>query len=131
MCGAIVPIGVDYCPTCYQERNKPYTTMFDKLKLMTIDEFSDWLYEHGMVDGSPWMNWFDKTYCSKCESIKCSYTDAVEKLDLDPFDDRPIVCAYCEIEHKCKYFPDMEELPGMKYIIKLWLNSAEEDNNGK
>lgn len=106
-------------------------TQFDKLKLMNTDEFAEWLDENGMFDGSPWMNWFDKNYCQKCESIKCKYTDAVEKLDIFPFNDNSIECAYCELEHKCKYFPDMEEVPDMKYIIKLWLNSEEEDDNGK
>lgn len=106
-------------------------TQFDKLKLMTIDEFAEWLYKHRMFDGSPFMDWFDKIYCLKCEPIKCRYTDAVEKLDISPFYEKLIDCAYCELEHKCKYFPDMEEVPDMKYIIKLWLNSAEEDNNGK
>ena len=36
-------------------------TNIEKLHAMSLDEFSLWLAENGLLDNSPWMNWFDKT----------------------------------------------------------------------
>lgn len=75
---------------------------FEKLKQMSVNEFAEWLDEYGNFDTSPWMKWFDETYCANCEIIIT----------------HPI---YCELEKKCKFFPDMKEPPDTLEIIKMWL----------
>lgn len=91
---------------------------FEKFKQMSIDELAEWLDEHGNFDSSPWMKWFDKKYCANCESIM---THPVDYPNLN------IPCAYCELEKKCKFFPDMKEPPDTLKIIKMWLMNNEND----
>lgn len=91
-------------------------TWFEKFKLMDIEEFTEWLDEHGRFDNSPWMKWFDKLYCSNCESIMCRYEDSNIEFP----------CAWCELEHKCKFFPELKESPDNKDMIKMWLQAEVE-----
>lgn len=83
-------------------------TVYENFKSMGIDELADWLDEYGMLDGSPWINWFDDNYCSKCKGI--SVSDTME-------------CGWCELNNKCKYFQDMDDIPDSKQMIKMWLKS--------
>lgn len=87
---------------------------FEKLKQMSIDRFAKWLDEYGNFDSSPWMKWFDETYCANCESI---ITHPINYSNLG------IPCSYCELEKKCKFFLDMKEPPDTLEIIKMWLMS--------
>ena len=104
-------------------------TNFKRLQTMTIDELAEWLDKHGQFDLSPWLTWWDKNYCSNCESIKCKYVDAKEKLgfSVSSYYDREIECAYCELADesgvkKCRFFPELNDVPSNLDIIKLWLN---------
>lgn len=103
-------------------------TNLDYLQNLTVDEFAEWLDEHGQFDGSPWMDWFNETYCKKCESIKCKINST--NIGITPlYPDREIDCAYCELEHKCKFFENLEDVPDNKEVIKMWLlkNNKKED----
>ncbi len=91
-------------------------TNFERFTSMTISELADFLDEYGQFDGSPWMEWFNENYCSKCESIKCKVD---EKNAFFP--GHTIDCAYCELENKCKYFPALKDIPDNKIIIEMWL----------
>lgn len=90
------------------------------LKEMDVDQLAEWLDKNGMWDNSPWSKWFDSKYCQQCESIKA--------IVEDDFGNRECEFAYCELENKCRYFEDHEEVPDCKEIIKMWLES--EVNNG-
>lgn len=104
-------------------------TNLEYLKSLSLKEFAEWLDEHGQFDGSPWTGWFDKNYCKKCESIKCKIEST--NIGITPlFPEREIDCAYCELEHKCKFFPELKEVPDDKTIIEMWLNK-EADHDGK
>ena len=94
---------------------------FEKnFKQMSLEDFAEWLYENVMVDNTPWMNWFDKNYCSKCESIIVKAEDAEVVLGLKPFYNEEYECTYCEVyEDCCKFFPN--GCPSNKDIIKMWL----------
>jgi hypothetical protein len=98
---------------------------FEKLKSMSIEELADWLDKHGQFDHSPWSDWFAKKYCDNCESIKCRYADAEEKLGFSPFYfyGGEIECAYCELEHKCKFFSELDDTPDNRDTIRMWLES--------
>ena len=86
-----------------------------KLKNMSIDELAAWLDEHLMFDDSPHMQWFVANYCDKC--------DPIEKECDGYFGTRKCEFAYCELELKCRCFPDMPKVPNNLETIKLWLES--------
>lgn len=94
---------------------------FEKLHSMSIDELVKWLDQYGQFDNSPWSVWFNEKYCNNCESIKCRYAEAKERLDITPFYNGEIECAYCELEKKCRFFPELEDIPDNPEIIKMWL----------
>ena len=77
-------------------------------KVKDIDAFAEWYEENCAFDNNPAIDWYDRKYCQKCESV---FKDKSEY-------------AYCELCHKCRFFPDMEEEPDYKQIIKLWLQSG-------
>ena len=107
-------------------------TNFDKIKSMSIDDLVEWLDKHGMFDGAPWNIWWDKKYCSNCKSVEIKHIDAKEKLDLDPFYDEVFECAFCELQDEngvkhCRFFPDMNDVPDNKEVIKMWLKDEVKD----
>lgn len=94
-------------------------TNFDKIKSLNIDQFAEWLDSNGMWDNSPWSKWFDEEYCKKCESVKAM----VQNFGFE----RECKFAWCELEHKCKFFQSLPEEPSPKDVIKLWLEAEAED----
>ena len=98
-------------------------TNLEKLKEMPIKELAEWLDENGMFDNSPWSNWFSDRFCSQCESIKCKYADAEEMLGFSPFAhySGEVECAYCELENKCRFFPELNDVPDNRKTIEMWL----------
>ena len=106
-----------YCApnsTCsdYEGVNAKHT-VFDKFRSMDIDELAEWLDEHGQFDSSPRVSRFDQKSCKNCEDIMCKYEDG----------EREFPCSYCELNGNCKFFPDLDEAPDNKRIIKMWLES--------
>ena len=87
--------------------------VIDKLKSQTVDEFIDWLDEYCRFEGSPWIQWWNENYCSKCPAMIGKYEDS----------DRELEFSWCELHDKCKFFPDMDEVPDSKQIIRMWLES--------
>lgn len=92
-------------------------TIFDKIKTMNREQIADWLDKCGAFDGSPWTEWFDKKYCKNCPS---------ENVYVEYFNSYAD-CAWCELNYKCKFFPDMKDIPSNKDIIKMWLETEYED----
>ena len=89
-------------------------TNLTKLKSMTQEELVNWLDKYGDFDGSPWMKWFGKTYCDNCPGITCK---------VPAFDNKEVECSFCELNHKCKFFEELERELDTKDILKLWLES--------
>ena len=94
-------------------------TWFEKFKSMDEEELASWLDKHGQFDSSPWIQWFDELYCNKCEAVPCTYKD-------EYWGKREIQCSWCELEHKCKHFSDMDHAPDNKDIIKMFLQTEVE-----
>lgn len=92
---------------------------FEKLQSLDIEQFAEWLDQNGMWDNSPWSKWFDLKYCQQCESVKATVKDYFGIRECD--------FAWCELEHKCRYFADYEEVPDCKEVIKMWLEVEVED----
>lgn len=91
-------------------------TNFERLRAMDIDQFAEWLDEHGQFDNSQWVSWFDYKYCKKCPAVMCKYEEGK----------REFPCAWCEIYGKCKFFQEKNEMLDNKEIIRLWLKSEVE-----
>ena len=85
----------------------------EKLKSMNIDELVDWLDKNIDFGVIPWIEQFDKNFCNNCESIKCHYEDS----------GHDVVCSWCELHDKCRYFPDLDKIPDMKMMIRMWLET--------
>ena len=86
-------------------------TIFESIKSKNIDELTERIDEYGMYDCSPWIDWFDSTYCQQCS----------EESFYDEESDVETVCTYCEYYNKCRFFEHMDEVPDSKQIIKMWL----------
>ena len=93
---------------------------FENLKSLSLESLAMWLYKNCQFEDSPWTNWFDDTFCGKCEPIEVAYAEYWNN-DPEPYSTSTVECAYCEHEDKCRYFPDEEEIPDELEIIKLWL----------
>ena len=97
-------------------------TNFNHIQAMNVEELAEWLDENGQFDTAPWTFWFNNKYCANCESIKIEYKEAKEKLGLNVFFYGPTTeCAYCECNDHCRFFPNIEGIPGNKEVIEMWL----------
>jgi hypothetical protein len=101
-------------------------TKFDEFKSMSIEELVDWLDEHGEYDGSPWGEWFTNNFCNNCPAIECTYAEYWGKPEASQ---HKVLCAYCELEDKCKFFPELDHNPDNKEIIKMWLMLEAKDDD--
>lgn len=113
-----------YCPpnsTCgaYEPSEPKVITWFEKIRSMDIDDFAEWLDKHGRFGGSLHMQWWEKNYCSQCPLENGYLHDCTGEYDYYV----PTEFAWCEKHNKCRFFPDMDEAPDNKEIIKMWLES--------
>lgn len=92
-------------------------TKFEEIMKSNIKELAELIDKYGQFDNSPWIIWWNETYCSNCESIVCK----VKNEDAAYHVGQTINCSYCELHDKCRYFPDMNEVPSNKEIIEMWL----------
>lgn len=46
-----------------------FLTNYERIKNFSVEELANWLDEYGILDGSPWMNWFNDNYCNRCEPL--------------------------------------------------------------
>lgn len=97
----------------------PKKSNADMLKAMNVDQLTEWLDKNGMLDNSPWSKWFDSTYCQNCEDIEKEYESNGRYAKMR--------FAWCEIHNRCKFFPDRDEVPDCKEIVKLWLEAEVEE----
>lgn len=89
----------------------------EKLQSMSIEDLAKWLDENGKFDTAPWTIWFDRKYCSNCESIMCHYEDSTHEFP----------CAWCELNDGCKFLPDAKGMPSNLETIKMWLEVEDEE----
>lgn len=87
--------------------------VFDKFKSKNIDELAAWLDKYCNFEYAPWINWWEDNYCNKCPSEIGKHEDS----------DREMEFCWCELNDKCKFFPDMDSTPDSKQVIKMWLES--------
>ena len=89
-------------------------TVFENLKQKNIDELAEWLNSYDNWEESPWMDYWNENYCSKCKS----------EIVYAPYLNHNIECCWCELnDDKCRFFPEMDKQPNSTEMIKLWLES--------
>ena len=89
-------------------------TQFEKLTNMNLEDLAEWLDKYGQFEDTPWLRRFDRLYCKNCASVMVRYEDSQYEFP----------CAWCEINGKCKHFPEIDGIPGNKDMIKMWLKSS-------
>lgn len=106
-------------------------TKFESIKSKNIDELAEWIDTYVIFDDSLWMKWWDENYCQKCEVVAMPREEYARIVGWGHSDYRGgIVCGYCEVNGKCRYFQDMDNVPNNKEIIKMWLETEAEDEGG-
>lgn len=85
---------------------------FNNIKAMDIDGFAEWL-DNLVYDDSPWLNWFNEKYCHNCEPV----------IGEENWLGKPMEFSWCEINKRCKYFQDMDDIPSCVEMAKMWLES--------
>ena len=93
-------------------------TVFEKIKSMDIDEFSEWFDKHCAHDDDPCINWWNDTYCKNCEPEIGHYK----------YSDRDMEFCWCELHDKCRFFKDLDETPDTLHMTRLWLESEYEQD---
>jgi len=91
-------------------------TVFEKIKSMDIDEFTEWFDEHCSHDTDPCITWWNNNYCMNCDCEIGRYEDS----------DREMEFCWCELHGKCRFFQDMDHTPDTFEMTKLWLESEHE-----
>lgn len=94
-------------------------TVFESLKTKNIDELAEWFDKYCEFDSALWWDFWNENYCNKCEP-EITY---VPDLSKDLNSDIKVECSWCELNDKCKFFKEMDEMPDEKEIIKMWLMS--------
>ena len=86
-------------------------TVYEDLMSKDIDELADLIDKYTSIDDAPYILWWDENYCNKCESVIALFNNRQEEF------------AWCELNNKCKFFPEMGDVPDCIQIIKWWLES--------
>ena len=94
---------------------------YKRLTSLSVEDFAKWIDEYGKFDDSPWITWFSNKFCNTCPSVIIDKKDSLDKLGFELWYGTSTTCSYCEINNKCRYFPDMEVTPSNFDIIKMWL----------
>lgn len=88
-------------------------TIFENFKTKNIDELVEWLDSYEVSDDTPWIRWWDENYCKKCDGETAYIPEFGKECE----------CGWCELNGKCKFFKEMDEIPDNKQVIKMWLES--------
>lgn len=91
-------------------------TIFEKIGTMDINEMAAWLDDLSIYDNTPWCSWFEDTYCKDCETLWKKVAG----------EERWIPCGWCELNDRCKFFIEIDDIPGSEDIVKMWLEKEYE-----
>lgn len=93
---------------------------YEKISSMTVDELAEYLNDRWTYDDDPSIEWWNRKYCSICEPI-------IEHVTMCDYETE-MGFSYCELNNgKCKFFPELEEIPDSKQIMELWLEAEIEE----
>lgn len=90
-------------------------TNYEKLQSLPLQDCANWLSK--IAEERPWQEWFDNSYCKKCQPIWGKYKGREKEV---PF-------AWCELhDNKCMFFSEKDGLPGIEDEIEGWLKEEAE-----
>lgn len=90
-------------------------TIFEKINSMNIDEMASWLSCLSYYDDTLWLSWWEDTFCKDC------YAEMVQIEE-----GKWIPCTWCELNDKCRCFPEIDDIPSDEDVIRMWLESEYE-----
>ncbi len=85
--------------------------LYEKLLGLSIEEFAQEIESWSDCEVEPWHDWFESEYCEHCAPVYAQY----------PLDHVTHACAYCELNDKCRHFPEMNHIPTGAEIVEMWL----------
>ena len=98
---------------------------YKQLSSKSLKELALWIDINSQHDDSPWMNWFSKKYCDRCESEVVSREDSLSKLGFNLLYKSSTECSYCEVYNECRFFRGKN--PSTLEIIEMWLKEEVEE----
>ena len=101
-------------------------TKYAEFLRMSKEQLAEFLDKYTVLDNTPWGDWFKKKYCDNCESIRLTREEYRKIFGCSGYSSF-VDCAYCELHRGCKFFPDSEDIPDVKDMILLWLESNTDD----
>lgn len=99
------------------EKGAPVLTNYESIRQKSIHEMEEWLHKYGEYEGTPWQKWWKENHCDKCETVTETCVDSGKEYDF----------CYCDLERKCRFYPEMEEEPSLKQVIRMWLEAEAEN----
>lgn len=99
---------------------------YEQLTSKTINELALWIDINSQHDDSPWMTWFNETYCDKCNPEIVYAEDSLSKLGFQLLYKNNTECSYCEVYQECRFFNGKN--PSTLEIIEMWLKEDVEEN---
>lgn len=94
---------------------------YERIRNMSIDDLAEFLDERWSHDNDPSIEWWNRKYCGHCEPVMKHVNFSGRETEMD--------FAWCEVNGKCKYFPELEEYPNTKQMMKLWLEEEIESDD--
>lgn len=73
-------------------------TQFGKIKHKKLIELAKWLDSLGGVDNTPWIKWFDETYCKKCTMYKGVPEGCTHEITFAPCECGENPCGYADLK---------------------------------
>lgn len=101
-------------------------TNYELLVSKSKEELASFLSENVQYDDTPWEKWFNRNYCKKCEPITLPMREYYTIFGCSSYAET-MTCAYCELKGKCKFFPDMNDIPDTYNTILMWLEDKTEE----
>lgn len=93
--------------------------IYEYLTTLSLEALAEHIDNVAQGNENPWDIWFSNTYCKNCPSIeKKEYFMGYPTFQS---------YAYCELNHKCKFFLDKDDVLSDREIIELWLRSSKEN----
>lgn len=88
-------------------------TNLEFIQSLDLEKMAQWLDEYDNYEDSPWADWWNKNFCSKCPSEIGVVRDSGREIEI----------CYCELHDKCRFFSD-RPTPNSKDIVSMWLEKA-------
>jgi hypothetical protein len=93
-------------------------TLYEKLIGLNKEDLAKEIHEMWRENREePWTEWFCERYCTCCAPVyeKNPFTG-------EDYQDDAYLCSYCELNGRCRHFPELNEVPSDEKMILIWLS---------